>query len=320
MIRYRNLLQNSRAFRLFLGDLSRGANHCYLLVSGDSAALTELVRLMAAALHCEADDRPCLRCAECRRYEELAGGNVLLYPKGDRIRRDDIQDLLRNISYKSFERGDKVAVLRDADRMDANTQNKLLKTLEEPPAGVVFFLLAANAEKLLPTVRSRVRILELELFPRQAVYAELASRLGESERLRKACICAGGRPGLAERFYGDPAFERTLAFTEEVLHGLRAQRDFVAFSSRFDEIKGDYERFLDLLQIFLRDSMTRGIAEPMGMGAEELADIAPERLAEGIEYINLCKKKIVSNCNTGAAYQMLLVKLTEIIGGKICPK
>lgn len=320
MIKYRSLLESSRAFRLFLGDLSRDTlGHSYLLVSADQSALLELVKLMSAALHCESDKKPCLACPECRRYEELSGGNVLLYPKGDRIRKDDILDLLKNISYKSFEHGSKVAILRGADRMDANTQNKLLKTLEEPPEGVVFFLLASSAEKLLPTVRSRVRILELELFPREQVYRELAAGLGESERLRRACDSAGGRPGLAESFYFDPEFERTLAFCEELLRSLRTERDFVKFSSRFDEIKGNYELFLDLLQMALRDGMTQGLAEPLG-SFSGLPEVPPERLAEGIEYLNLCKKKIISNCNAGAAYQMLLVRLLEIIGGKTCPK
>ena len=316
MIRYRQLLQNSRAFRLFSGDVARGAvSHSYLLAGSDPDALLELVKLMAATLACTSKEKPCLACAACRRFEELAGGNVLVYPRTDRIKKDDVLDLLREVGYKSFEHGDKVAVLRDADRMDANTQNKLLKTLEEPPAGVVFFLLASNAEKLLPTVRSRTRLLELELFPREAVYAELSARLGESEKLKTACAQAGGRVGLAERFYEDPDFERLLAFSEELLAGLRRESDFLRFSSRYEEIKDRYELLLDLLQTGLRDGMTRGLCEPLGRGGISLP-APPEALAEAIGYLNLCKKKIVFHCNENAAYQMLLLKLLEIFGNR----
>ena len=251
MIRYERLLRGSRAFRLFEGDFRRNAlHHCYLISAPDRALLTEFAKLCACLLYCErgGTGAPCLQCAGCLRYENFSGANVFVYPKGDRMKKDDVEDLLANVQYKAFEHGRKIGIIRDAHRMDASAQNKLLKTLEEPPENVLFLLLAENDEKLLPTVRSRTRRLSLEPFPTAEIGAELRREGGTDEaRIRMACALSGGYPGAAESFLKDPGAERVWKFCTDLLRGLRTPADFVKYSVRFDEIRDRFESFLDVL-------------------------------------------------------------------------
>jgi len=71
------------------------------------------------------------------------------------IKEKESDAIFKKLSFKSFESDFKIAIIWMAEKMNDSASNKLLKLLEEPPAMTVFFLIAENAELLLPTIRSR---------------------------------------------------------------------------------------------------------------------------------------------------------------------
>jgi DNA polymerase-3 subunit delta' len=73
----------------------------------------------------------------------------------------DANNLIKALSFKSFEATYKVAIIWMAERMDAAPANKLLKTFEEPPEDTLIFLIAERYEMLLPTVRSRAQLVKV---------------------------------------------------------------------------------------------------------------------------------------------------------------
>lgn len=73
----------------------------------------------------------------------------------------DANNLIKALSFKSFEAAYKVAIIWMADRMDASPANKLLKTFEEPSEDTLIFLIAERYEILLPTVRSRAQLVKV---------------------------------------------------------------------------------------------------------------------------------------------------------------
>jgi len=73
----------------------------------------------------------------------------------------DANNLIKALSFKSFEATYKVAIIWMAERMDASPANKLLKTFEEPPEDTLIFLIAERYEMLLPTVRSRAQLVKV---------------------------------------------------------------------------------------------------------------------------------------------------------------
>lgn len=74
---------------------------------------------------------------------------------------DESQDIIRKLSLKSYEGGYKVMVIWMAEEMNPQCSNKLLKILEEPPAGTLFILLCESQDQLLPTIISRTQILKI---------------------------------------------------------------------------------------------------------------------------------------------------------------
>lgn len=95
----------------------------------------------------------------------------------------------------------RVFVLRDAERMNEEAQNALLKTLEEPPGRAHLILLSSSAERLLPTVRSRCQSVEFGLLPRGFIETELAQAAGVTDASAAALAAlAGGSLGAARRW------------------------------------------------------------------------------------------------------------------------
>ena len=138
--------------------------HAYLISSGTEQEREALAKELAQTMVCSSDaKRPCGECRHCRKA--LAGIHPdILYVERET---DDKGVLKREISVgqarrmaadawiRPNEADRKVYIIREAQTLNLNAQNALIKLLEEPPAGACFILCADNAASLLDTVRSR---------------------------------------------------------------------------------------------------------------------------------------------------------------------
>ena len=232
--------------------------HAVLLVGPGSAGKTTLALDLAAGLLCRDPDpgaRPCRACRGCRLVAtgnhpdlhrlapEGPGGQVRIGAATD-PEPGTVRHLIGELALLSAEGGARVAIVEQAHRLNEESQNALLKTLEEPPAGVTIILCADDEECLLPTVRSRcVRV-------RLGVVAgrEIESWLGElgfadAPRAARLARLAGGRPGLAlayarstdaERLRGEIARGLVDMLTEGRHARLAAVRDLVKSAAALD--------------------------------------------------------------------------------------
>ncbi|MDO9708635.1 DNA polymerase III subunit delta' [Paracraurococcus lichenis] len=120
--------------------------------------------------------------------------------KKEILRADDARGAVRFMSLTAAEGGWRAIVMEDVERTDTQAvQNILLKTLEEPPPRTVQLLVTAAPDRLLPTIRSRCRRLDLAPLPQPVMKALLARWLPEMsgpDRIRLAGI-ADGCPGTA---------------------------------------------------------------------------------------------------------------------------
>ena len=159
-------------FKNFVQTLEAGRlNHAYLF-SGDFASM-DMALFLSKALFCQNKKGalPCEECRSCRLIEEEEFADVtIVRPQNQVIKTDRVRELVRSFSQSGVESSRQVFIISQADKMHTNAANSLLKVMEEPQSEIYLFLLTADAEKVLPTIRSRAQLIT---FPKNQAYLEV---------------------------------------------------------------------------------------------------------------------------------------------------
>jgi DNA polymerase III subunit delta' len=189
-----------------------GAPHALLLVGPDGCGKTTLALDLAAGLFCLQPDpanRPCGTCASCHKVEHGNHPDLhRLAPEGagGQIRLGAVQALIGELALVPMEGALRVSIIEDAQRLNPDAQNGLLKALEEPVGRTCICLLADDDAALLPTLVSRTARLRMGVLPTHLVANLLVERgLADPAAARAIAARSGGRPGLAVQLAGEPA-------------------------------------------------------------------------------------------------------------------
>lgn len=153
--------------------------HAYLFIGPDQQHKIWVAMGMAKALLCTAVPGAgfCDTCATCRKVENHNHPDVIwVKPSGARreIKIEMARQARAALSLKSYEGGKKIAFLVDADRMNTEAANALLKTIEEPVDNTIIVLIAPDIERFLPTIVSRCQQVHFPLANRESIRSYLS--------------------------------------------------------------------------------------------------------------------------------------------------
>ena len=169
---------------------------------------------------------------------------------------DEVRRMKSFFALSAADGGRRAAIIDDADEMNPNAANALLKLLEEPPAGATFFLMSHQPFRLLPTIRSRCRELRLTPLQPDALAAALKQAGGEAtpEDAQALAELAGGSVGEAFRLTNLDGLKLYAVLTQLLATLPRIDRPRLLALAELGAARGAEEQFdliLTLLDLFL---------------------------------------------------------------------
>lgn len=139
-------------------------SHAYIIEGDNLSGKEDFALDFAKAILCpESPGVGCDKCKTCKMINSGTYRDLYRVEADDRsLKQGQIEELQDRLSKTPMEeRGRNIAIIGDSDTMTSRAQNRLLKTLEEPPLGTVIMLLSENSENLLRTIRSRCQTIRL---------------------------------------------------------------------------------------------------------------------------------------------------------------
>jgi DNA polymerase-3 subunit delta' len=154
---FENLIGNDNVKELLTHMVQQDKiTHSYLFLGPSGIGKTLFAEEFAKMILCLEKEKYCGKCKSCLQFNENNQPDfILIEPEDGTIKIDTIRQMQSKILEKPIISSKKVYIIKDADCMTRESQNCLLKTLEEPPAFITIILVASNESLLLNTIRSR---------------------------------------------------------------------------------------------------------------------------------------------------------------------
>jgi DNA polymerase-3 subunit delta' len=244
------------------GEAAAGASmtHAWLFTGPPGSGRSVAARAFAAALQCPQGG--CGECAECADVRSGAHPDVAnLVTDGLWIRIKQIRELVPKAALRPSRGRWQIVIVEDADRLGEDAADALLLALEEPPRRTVWMLCAPTGEDIVPTIRSRCRVVQLRTPP----YDEVARYLVDTERVPPDVAAFSARASQ-----GHIGRARALATDD----GVRTRRDEVlrlpfalndlrtcldAANALVEAAKADAERHCDALDAREAEELKRAL-------------------------------------------------------------
>ncbi|MEE1007124.1 MAG: DNA polymerase III subunit delta' [Acutalibacteraceae bacterium] len=241
--------------------------HAILLEGDKGTGRHTLMRFLSRAAVCEGENPPCGVCRGCHLAQIGTHPDITVIAPEDGKKNITVPQIraLRTEAYVKPHMADRrVFVIDKADSMNEQAQNALLKVLEEPPADIIFILIAESAAALLDTIISRCTVLSL-------VPPETDEALGylrkntefSEEQIREALGVAGNNIGTALDALsggGTAAQAAATRFAEALISGDEA--DMLKITAEFEKNRVLADEFLKELKLSLATEIKKKLRSP----------------------------------------------------------
>ncbi|MBQ7942544.1 MAG: DNA polymerase III subunit delta' [Lachnospiraceae bacterium] len=300
-------------------------SHAYIIQGEKSSGKKMVADVFARALLCESEgSKPCNECRSCKQAMNKNHPDVIYieHEKPNVISVDNVRMQINNdIAIKPYSSAYKIYIMDEAEKMNIQAQNALLKTLEEPPEYAVIFLLTTNIDILLPTILSRCVTLNIKPVASDLIKKHLMEKVEIPDY--RASVCASfarGNVGRAIELATDEAFD---ALKSEALAVLKSISDMevnqmVAAVKKISEEKLDVGDYLDLCTVWYRDVLLYKSCKNVQhiIFREDISDIqrvaednSYEQLEQKIKSVDHARSRLKANVNFDLTMELLFMEL-----------
>lgn len=177
---------------------------------------------------------------------------ILIYPEKKEIQISQIRELSHKLSFRPYSAEFKIAIIDDAHLMNIQSQNALLKTLEEPGESSIIVLISSHPEMILSTIRSRTSLIKFFPVQSEEILSAIEEKAISHEKAKEIVLFSFGRPGVAIDFLNNSEmidFRRLII--DDLLKIISSKSPF---HLRFDyakKISDDSEKLNEILNIWL---------------------------------------------------------------------
>ncbi len=302
-------------------------SHAYLLTGESGSGKHMLADAFAMSLVCERhSEEPCMSCAACKKAMDRNHPDIIYvtHEKPNNISVDEIRSQVVNtVDIRPYEGGRKIYIIADAEKMNPQAQNALLKTIEEPPSYATLMLLTNSPEVLLPTIRSRCIHLPVKPVRDELVEQYLMEELQLPDyEARVLTAFAQGNIGRARAAATEESFAEIRNTSLDLIRHL-PDMDTAAISDSIKKWKESKDRiydYLDMMLIYFRDVLLykasqRADAMIFSGNISQIRSQAGGSSYEGLEKVlqalDQCRVRLQSNVNFELSMELLCFTIKE---------
>ncbi len=333
MAGYKDIVGNEQIIAHLKNAVKQNKVSQAYLLSGDKGMGKKMIAgTFAMALQCEkGGEEPCMECKSCKQAMSNNHPDIkwITHEKPNVISVDEVRkQLVDDVQIKPYTGRYKVYIMDEAEKMNIQAQNAILKTIEEPPEYAVIILLSNNIEVFLPTILSRCVRLDMRMLRRGKIREYLMKEKGIPDYQADVIAAfAGGNLGKAINLASSEHFNE---LKEEVVRLLKYIGDMQVYEAVMavkgcEKYKVEIEEFIDMMMVWYRDVLVFKVSQSVEEMTfkdqykfikEQASRISFNGVEEVLKAMDKAKVRIRANVNYDLALEMMFLTLRDALNGK----
>lgn len=328
MANFSDIIGHEDIVKHFKSSIELGkVSHAYILNGEKGSGKKTLAGIVVKSLQCEnGGPDPCGTCKSCLQAESGNQPDIIWvnHEKPNVISVDEIRSqIVNDIDLKPYSSKYKIYIVPDAQMMNPQAQNALLKTLEEPPEYVIIMLLTNNMDKFLPTILSRCIVLNFKPVQPLQMMEYLVTQIGVDQDKARFCTdFAQGNLGKAVRLAISTDYNE---IREDSIRLLRRIQDMemdevILAVKNMGKYKLDITDYIDIMTMWFRDILMVKISnspnkiifkKEFSVMKKQASKASYEGLEQILEAMDKLKVRLEANVNFDIAMELTLLTIKE---------
>ena len=314
------IIKETKCFDLIKNDKSNGKlSHSILLLNKDEKFLSIFAKSICKLLLCQSKDSFCDTCNVCNKIKKNIHPDCKqINTNGEKISVEMIEEITDTVLTRPYEGDIKIYLLNNFDQATESAQNKILKTLEEPPKDTYFILTSTNEFKILQTILSRCSKRTVDSLTENQI-AEILKDKGVLE-YKSIALASGGSLTLSLDLVETKISSIINDLIVDIFTNLNSTKIVYKYVSKLENLKDNLLLFFS----FAKNFSNKGLKLKLGVLAKDEIDdkllsslqsfikpVTAEGILKIIDLITDCEKMLNAKANATNVIDQFLINIVK---------